>query len=111
MTLFPRAGHAQQDAAGQACRADFSRVCAAIEPGGGRITACVRERFTELSAQCRNALLSGATITKACSADYRQKCAGVEPGGGRSQACMRDHFAELAEPCQEALLLAKLQRR
>ncbi len=109
--LAPRGGAAQQGAARQACGADISQVCADVKPGGGRITACVREHFTELSAPCRNALISGATITKACTADYRQKCPGIEPGGGRIQACMKDHFAELGERCQEALLLAKFQRQ
>jgi cysteine rich repeat protein len=102
---------AQQGAARQACGGDIARVCAAIQAGEGRITACVREHFTELSAACRNALISGATITKACKADYQRKCAGIEPGGGRSQACMTDHFAELDERCQQALLLGKLQRQ
>jgi hypothetical protein len=109
--LAPRGGAAQQGAARQACGADISKVCAAVQPGGGRITACVREHFTELSAPCRNALISGVTITKACATDYRQKCAGIEPGGGRVQTCMKDHFAELDERCQKALLLAKLQRQ
>ena len=102
---------AQQGAARQACGGDIARVCAAIQPGEGRITACVREHFTELSAACRNALISGATITKACKADYQRKCVGIEPGGGRSQACMTDHFAELDERCQRALLIGKLQRQ
>jgi hypothetical protein len=105
----PRSGAAQQGAARQACGADISQVCAAVQPGDGRITACVRGHFTELSVACRNALISGATITKACAADYRQRCAGIEPGGGRIQACMKDHFTELDERCQKALLLAKLQ--
>ena len=109
--LAPRGGTAQQGAARQACGADISQVCADVKPGGGRITACVREHFTELSAPCRNALISGTTITKACTADYRQKCPGIEPGGGRIQACMKDHFAELGKRCQEALLLAKFQRQ
>ena len=109
--LPPRSGTAQQGTARQACGADISQVCAAVKPGDGRITACVREHFAELSAPCRSALISGATITKACTGDFRQKCPGIEPGGGRIQACMKDHFAELGERCQEALLLAKLQKQ
>jgi len=112
LALLPLGGAAaQQGPARQACGADIDRVCAGIQPGDGRITACVGEHFTELSAACRNALISGATITKACRADYQLKCAGTEPGGGRSQACMKDHFAELDERCQKALLLARLQRQ
>ena len=102
---------AQQGPARQACGEDISRVCPEIQPGEGRITGCVREHFTNLSAPCKNALISGATITKACKADYQLRCAGIEPGGGRSQACMKDHFAELDERCQKALLLARLQKQ
>lgn len=109
--LATRSGAAQQGLPRQACGADISQVCAAVQPGGGRISECVREHFTEFSAACRNALISGATITKACTADYHQRCAGIEPGGGRSQACMKDHFAELDELCQKALLLSKLQKQ
>jgi hypothetical protein len=112
LALLPLGGAAaQQGSARQACGEDISRVCAGIQPGEGRITGCVREHFTKLSASCRNALISGVTITKACQADYQLKCAGIEPGGGRSQACMKDHFAELDELCQKALLLGKLQRQ
>jgi hypothetical protein len=112
LALLPLGGTAaQQGPARQACGADIDRVCAGIQPGEGRITACVSGHFTELSAACRNALIGGATITKACKADYQLKCAGIEPGGGRSQACMRDHFAELDEGCRKALLLARLQRQ
>ena len=109
--LPPDGAAAQQGPARQACAADIDRACAGIQPGEGRITACVGEHFTQLSAPCRNALISGATITKACKTDYQLKCAGIEPGGGRSQACLKDHFAELDELCQKALLLAKLQRQ
>ena len=86
-------------------------MCTGIRPGDGRISACVTEHFTQLSAACQNALISGVTITKACRADYQLKCASIAPGGGRSQACMKDHFAELEERCQRALLLGKLQKQ
>jgi hypothetical protein len=112
LALLPLGGAAaQQGSARQACGADFNQVCAGIQPGDGRISACVREHFTQLSAACRNALISSVTITKACRADYQLKCAGIEPGGGRSQGCMKDHFAELDERCQKALLLGKLQKQ
>ena len=64
---------AQQGPVRQACGADINRACAGIQPGDGRITGCVREHFTQLSAPCRDALISCATITKACKADYQLK--------------------------------------
>ena len=102
---------AQQGAARQACGADIKQVCAGVNPGDGRLKACVAEHFGQLSASCQTALISNVTITKACKADAEQKCAGTEPGGGHIQACMKDHFTELTEPCKDALLLARLQKQ
>ena len=102
---------AQQGAARQACGADIKQLCAGVNPGEGRLKACVAEHFGQLSASCQTALISNVTITKACKADAEQKCAGTEPGGGHIQACMKDHFTELTEPCKDALLLARLQKQ
>jgi hypothetical protein len=106
----PRA-MAQQGAARQACAADITQLCAEVKPGEGRLKACVKEHFGQLSASCQTALISNVTITKSCKADAERKCPGIQPGGGRVQACMKDHFTELAEPCKDSLLLAKLQRQ
>ena len=110
LLLAPGEAIAQQ-AVRQACTVDFRKVCAEVQPGEGRIMACVREHFGELSASCQNALMANVTITRVCKADAEQKCAGIEPGGGRIQACMKDHFTELSERCQHALLLAKLRKQ
>jgi hypothetical protein len=110
LLLAPAAAIAQQ-AVHQICAADFMKVCAGVQPGEGRIMACVREHFGQLSGPCQNALLANVTITRVCKADAEQKCAGIQPGGGRIQACMKDHFTELGERCQHALLLAKLRKQ
>ena len=102
---------AQQGAARQACAADITQLCGEVKPGDGRLKACVKEHFGQLSASCQTALISNVTITKSCKADAEQKCSGIPPGGGRIQACMKEHFTELAEPCKDALLLAKLQQQ
>jgi hypothetical protein len=102
---------AQQGAARQACAADIKQLCAEVKPGDGRLKACVKEHFGQLSASCQTALISNVTITKSCKADAEQKCSGIQPGGGRIQACMKEHFTELAEPCKDSLLLAKLQEQ
>jgi hypothetical protein len=102
---------AQASAARQACAADIKQLCAEIKPGEGRLKACVKEHFGQLSATCQTALLNNVTITKSCKADAEQKCSGIQPGGGRIQTCMRDHFTELTKDCKESLLLAKLQQQ
>jgi hypothetical protein len=111
LLLLAPAGAVAQQAVHQACAADFTKVCAGVQPGEGRITACVGELFGQLSAPCQNALLANVTITRVCKADAEQKCAAIQPGGGRIQACMKDHFTELGERCQHALLLAKLRKQ
>ena len=100
----------QQGAARQACAPDIKQLCAEVKPGDGRLKACVKEHFRQLTASCQTALISNVTITKACKSDAQQNCGGIQPGGGRIQTCMKDHFTELTEPCKEALLLAKLPK-
>jgi hypothetical protein len=52
------------------CRADFSRLCAGVQPGGGRGLACLQQHLAELTPECRSAipkaeaLRSGAAETK-----------------------------------------------
>ena len=110
LLLAPAGAMAQQGAARQACGADIKQMCAEVERGDGRLKACVKEHFGQLTASCQTALISNVTITKACKADAQQKCGGIQPGGGRIQTCKKDHFTELTEPCKEALLLAKLPK-
>jgi len=111
LLLEPAEAMAQQAAARQACAADIKQLCPEVKPGDGRLKACVKEHFGQLSAPCQTALFSNVTITKSCKADAEQKCPVVQPGGGRIQACMKDHFMELTEDCKESLLLAKLQQQ
>jgi hypothetical protein len=45
-----------QDARGearQACKADYSRLCAGISPGGGRIRKCLNDNLDVLSEPCK----------------------------------------------------------
>ena len=102
---------AQQGGARQACAADIKQLCTEVKPGDGRLKACIKEHFGQLSTSCQTALISNVTITKSCKADAEQKCSGIQPGGGRIQTCMKDHFTELTKDCKESLLLAKLQQQ
>ena len=40
----------------QACKADYSRFCAGLALGGGRIRKCLGDHYAELAAACRQAL-------------------------------------------------------
>jgi hypothetical protein len=109
--LVPAPVTAQTAAIRQACKTDLQQHCAGVQPGAGRLRACVRENFGAFSEPCKAALLSSVAVVRACKDDVQKTCAGLEPGGGRIQACMKDHFAEFSEPCQQAIIIAKLGRR
>jgi hypothetical protein len=102
-------GHAQR-AVVKACGADVKAQCAGVQPGKGRIRACVKEHFKDLSEPCQTILLKAAAVGKACAADIKQNCAGTRPGGGRIRACMKEHLADVSEPCKEVLARATAGR-
>jgi hypothetical protein len=47
----------QQRAIATACRSDIEKLCAGIQPGGGRIGICLREKFSQVTAPCRTELI------------------------------------------------------
>ena len=102
---------AQQASVPQACASELQQHCAEVQPGEGRIRACVEEHFVEFSEACQRALVSNVAVVKVCKPDVQRTCSGVEPGGGRIQACMKDHFAEYSEPCKRAIITAKFDNR
>jgi hypothetical protein len=97
---------AQQRTVARACVADIKAQCAGVQPGAGRIKACVKDHFGDLSAACQNLLVKAAAVGKACAADVKQNCAGIKPGGGRIEACAKSHFADFSEPCKDAVTQA-----
>ena len=42
----------------QACKADVQKTCAGVEPGGGRIQACMKDHFAEFSEPCQQAIIT-----------------------------------------------------
>ncbi len=86
----------------KACVSDVKAQCPGVEPGEGRIRACVKTHLKDLSEPCRNVVLKAVTV-KACAADVIKVCADSKPRLGRIKACMKDHLADLSAPCQEAL--------
>ena len=49
---------AQEREAMQACRADYETLCKGVEPGGGRILACLQQHAEKVSPGCKQALMS-----------------------------------------------------
>lgn len=47
---------ADQGAVRAACAEDYKALCSTVQPGGGRIIACLKENAGKLSAGCQKAL-------------------------------------------------------
>ena len=90
------------------CVADIKAKCAGVEPGEGRIIACVKTHAAEFSDPCKARLARVAEISKACAADIKENCAGKERGGrGSVRACIQKSIANIkSDQCKEALAQA-----
>jgi len=111
LLMAPVGAMAQGVAVRQACGPEIQQHCAGVEPGEGRLRACVKEHFAAFSEPCKQAMLSSVAVVRACKADVQRTCPDIQPGGGRIQACMKDHFAEYSERCQQAIVTAKFGTR
>ena len=103
LVFAPAAVTAQPVTVRQACKSDLEQHCAGVQPGEGRLRACVKENFAAFSEPCKAALAKSAAVREACRTDVHQQCPGVRPGAGRILLCVKQHFAALSEPCKEVI--------
>jgi hypothetical protein len=111
LLMAPVGAMAQGVAVRQACGPEIQQHCAGVEPGEGRLRACVKEHFAAFSEPCKQAMLSSVAVVRACKADVKRTCPDTQPGGGRIQACMKDHFAGYSDPCKQAIITARFGTR
>ncbi len=111
LLMAPVDAMAQGSAMRQACGTEIEQHCAGVQPGEGRLRACVKDNYAAFSEPCKQAMLSSVAVVRACKADVQRTCTGVQPGGGRIQACMKDHFAEYSDLCKQAIVTAKFGSR
>jgi hypothetical protein len=45
----------------QACAADYQSLCSGVQPGGGRIMACLQQNAAKLSPPCQKAMAGAKT--------------------------------------------------
>ena len=101
LLLSGSAALAQQVA--KPCARDIKTLCAGIQPGEGRIKACIKSHLTDLSPSCQDRVLTVAVTGKVCKADIAKLCAGIVPGTGGIRACIKSHMAEVSDPCKDAM--------
>ncbi len=103
ITLLSATSGMSQSAAMKAYAGDVKSLCAGTQPGEGRVKACIKSHFSDVSAPCQAVLLKAAAISKACGADVKKVCADVKPGGGQIEACMKSPLSEISDPCKDAV--------
>uniref|UniRef100_A0A061SDF6 Golgi apparatus protein 1 n=1 Tax=Tetraselmis sp. GSL018 TaxID=582737 RepID=A0A061SDF6_9CHLO len=89
----------------EACRQDVDAYCDMVEPGEGRVHACLRENRDKISAACASEELklekieSESTdlqpkLSKLCSEERTVFCKDVSPGKGRIFKCLQENMAK-----------------
>jgi hypothetical protein len=109
LLLSGSAAVAQQ--AGKPCADDINTLCAGIQPGEGRIKACIKSHLTDLSPTCDDRVLTVAVTRKVCKTDVTNLCGGVVPGTGGIRACIKSHMAAVSDPCKDAMSRAAVGRK
>jgi hypothetical protein len=84
------------------CAADIKKVCAKVDPGEGRIGACVKENLKDLSPACKDRLSKVAAADKACREDVKKQC-GSERGRVRKAQCLVEALTDLGDACKDAI--------
>jgi len=92
---------AQSSEPGKPCKADLAKICPGVEPGHGRILACLEGKTDQLSQACKDDVSKKLTaFYKACKADADKFCSTVDRGGGRVMDCLKDNEASLSKGCK-----------
>ena len=104
---FPQISNAFTPTQKAACASDYSKFCATVNPGGGRIVNCLKEHVDQLSDSCRAVMADIEAQYKAqqqaCMPDYAKFCGSVSPGGGAIVKCLQEHMDELNPQCRTAM--------
>lgn len=91
-----------QEGPTKACAADIKKFCGDVQPGEGRVAACVKEHFNELTKPCQDRLATTAAGAKVCAADIKQHCANARRRSA-IVSCIRSTLADLSDPCRSAI--------
>ena len=104
--FFTTAG-AQQGA----CKEDVDKLCKGVQPGEGKILACLKSHQSEVSPKCAGHLKQVQQqikeVSAACESDVEKFCWEAPIGKGGLASCLKKHSAELSADCKAAVAKAK----
>jgi hypothetical protein len=87
-------------AAQHPCLDDAKKLCPGVEPGQGRVAACLQQNKEQLSQACKSRIAEFREGAQACEADAQKLCPGMKPGPERRQ-CMQEHKDQVSPGCRE----------
>jgi hypothetical protein len=89
------------------CADDARRLCPDVPVGDGRILACLRARWKDVSSACQQnvneAVGRARQFAAACEGDVFAFCQGVPRGQGRIAACLGARWDDLSSTCRDAV--------
>lgn len=90
-----------------ACKADVEKLCKDVQPGEGRVVACLKEHKAEVSPKCTSFMKEVQhglkQVTEACEPDVEKYCFDAPIGKGGLASCLQKHSADLSPACKEAV--------
>ncbi len=98
----------------KACHTELTTFCKGVQPGEGRILACLYAFQDRVSGKCEYAIYDAAAqleraatalkfAAAECKDDLLKYCGDVQVGNGRVKACLDKHEKSLSDKCKDAL--------
>jgi len=98
----------------KACNKELTTFCKGVQPGEGRILACLYAFEDRVSGKCEYAIYDAAAqleqaatalkfAAAECKDDLLKYCGNVQVGKGRVKACLDKNEKSLSDRCKDAL--------
>jgi Golgi apparatus protein 1 len=91
------------------CVDDAKRLCPGVQPGQGRVAACLKEHKDQVSEDCRGRIAQFREGMMACQADVERLCPGIRAGAER-HTCMQQHRDQVSPQCRQVFQQAAERR-
>jgi len=98
----------------EGCKTELETYCKGVQPGEGRLLACLYANSDKLSGRCEYAVYDAASqleraltaltyVANECRDDLKANCANIKPGEGRLLTCLDKNAAKVSGRCKQAL--------
>ena len=98
----------------EGCKTELATYCKDVQPGDGRLLACLYANSDKISARCEYAVYDAASqleraltaltyVANECRDDLKANCANIKPGEGRLLTCLDKNAAKVSGRCKQAL--------